>query len=133
MLAAVGAALALAFVVWVWGGVAGALFGQGWPSVGSGQLPSIVARLPGRLSDPSHAWPGEARGDLPGPWGFYAALALVACGSTATPTPASKGAAPKPAAGGKPVAKSYSAPPAMTIEDRWLHVRRVPRHVDPAV
>src|SRR2546423_11302120 len=80
MLAAIGSALGLAFVVWLWGGVAGALFGQGWPSVGSTQLPSIVARLPARLSDPSHAWPGAVRADLPGPCGFYAALALVASG-----------------------------------------------------
>jgi|GraSoiStandDraft_30_1057271.scaffolds.fasta_scaffold31430_2 type IV secretion system protein VirD4 len=80
MLGAIASALALAFIVWLWGGVAGALFGQGWPSVGSTQLPSIVARLPARLSDPSHAWPGAVRADLPGPWGFYAALALVASG-----------------------------------------------------
>src|SRR5205823_3119664 len=77
MLAAIGSALALAFVVWLWGGVAGALFGEGWPPVGSGQLPSIVARLPARLSDPSRAWPRAVRGGLPGPAGFYAALALV--------------------------------------------------------
>ncbi len=80
LLAAIGSLLALAFVVWVWGGAAGALFGQGWPSVASGQLPTIIARLPGRLSDPSDAWPRSARADLPGPWGFYAALALVASG-----------------------------------------------------
>jgi type IV secretion system protein VirD4 len=81
MLAAIGSALGLAFVVWLWGGVAGALFGEGWPTVGSGQLPSIVARLPARLSDPSNAWPGAVRAGLPGPAGFYAALALVASGT----------------------------------------------------
>ena len=41
---------------------------------------------------------------------LLAAFALIACSGSATPSPA----APKP--GGKPVAKSYSAPPAMTID-----------------
>lgn len=78
MLAMSGLLLALALLIWAWGGVAGTLFGHGWPAVGSGQLPGIIARLPARLSDPSHAWPVTVQGELPGPWGFYAALALVA-------------------------------------------------------
>lgn len=79
-MAALGSALTLAVVVWVWGGIAGVLFGEGWPPVGSGQLPSILARLPARLSDPSRAWPGPARADLPGPAGFYGAFLLIASG-----------------------------------------------------
>ena len=80
MLAVIGSLLALALLIWVWGGVAGTLFGHGWPAIRSGQLPSIITRLPPRLSDPSRAWPVTVRGDLPGPWGFYAALTLVASG-----------------------------------------------------
>jgi type IV secretion system protein VirD4 len=78
MLAAIFSALAVGFLVWLWGGLAGALFGEGWPVVGSGQLPAVVVRLPGRLADPSRAWPRAVRAELPGPSGFYAALALVA-------------------------------------------------------
>jgi type IV secretion system protein VirD4 len=78
MLATIGSLLALALLIWVWGGLAGILFGHGWPAVTSSQLPSIISRLPARLSDPSHAWPISVQADLPGPWGFYAALALVA-------------------------------------------------------
>jgi type IV secretion system protein VirD4 len=78
MLVTIGSLLSLGLLIWVWGGVAGTMFGHGWPAVRSGQLPSIMIRLPARLSDPSHAWPVTVRGELPGPWGFYAALALVA-------------------------------------------------------
>jgi type IV secretion system protein VirD4 len=78
MLVAISSAVALAAVVWLWGGLAGSLFGSGWPAVGGGQLPHILARLPARLSDPSLAWPGAVRADLPGPSGFYASLLLLA-------------------------------------------------------
>jgi type IV secretion system protein VirD4 len=80
MLVAISSALALAVLVWLWGGLAGSMFGGGWPAVSGGQLPRILARLPERLSDPSLAWPGAVRADLPGPSGFYASLLLLATG-----------------------------------------------------
>ena len=78
MLALVGSVSAVAAALWLWGGLAGALFGAGWPHVGLGQLLGILMRLPSRLSDPAGAWPPAARSDLPGPGGFYATLALLA-------------------------------------------------------
>ncbi len=78
MLVIIGAGLATGMIVWLWGGLAGAVFGHGWPRVDPDQLLSVLTRLPGRLSDPGTAWPASARPRLPGPGGFYAALALVA-------------------------------------------------------
>ena len=75
---------ALAGVVWFWGGVAGALFGHGWPRLAVGQLPGVIVRLPARLADPALAWPRRARRLLPDPVGCYAALALVAAAVWAT-------------------------------------------------
>ena len=53
MLVAIGCAAAVAATVWLWGGLAGTLFGTGWPRVGLDQLFGIVVRLPSRLSDPA--------------------------------------------------------------------------------
>jgi type IV secretion system protein VirD4 len=78
MLTIIGIAFALGLAVWLWGGFAGALFGGGWPRVSSGQLLTLIVRLPSRLSDPAAAWPRAARGGLPGAGGFYAALGLLA-------------------------------------------------------
>jgi type IV secretion system protein VirD4 len=80
LLAVIGCGLAVAATVWVWGGLAGALFGSGWPGVGLDQLLEIVIRLPSRLSDPAGAWPAFARARLPGAGGFYAALAMLVAG-----------------------------------------------------
>ncbi len=77
LLGAIASVAALATALWLWGGLAGALFGSGWPHVGLGQLLGTATRLPSRLSNPAAAWPAPARPRLPGPGGFYAALALV--------------------------------------------------------
>ncbi len=77
LVALIGSVLGLALLVWLWGGVAGAAFGHGWPPVGGGELAGILVRLPARLADPAHAWPRPARARLPGPLGFYAALAML--------------------------------------------------------
>jgi type IV secretion system protein VirD4 len=84
-LAAIGCAVAVALILWLWGGVAGALFGSGWPRVGGAQLPGVLIRLPASLSDPARAWPAPVRAGLPGPVGFYGALALLgtACAALA--------------------------------------------------
>lgn len=81
MLAVVGGVVGLGAAVWLWGGLAGALFGGGWPRMAAGQLFAVLVRLPGRLSDPAGAWPAAARSRLPSAAEFYAALGiLVTCG-----------------------------------------------------
>jgi type IV secretion system protein VirD4 len=83
MVAAVGCVVGVGALLWLWGGLAGALFGHGWPPVAGGQLPSVLIRLPARLSDPAAAWPTRVRPWLPGPLGFYAALLLLASAGAA--------------------------------------------------
>ena len=78
VLAVIAGLATLATALWLWGGLAGALFGSGWPHVGAAQLLGIVIRLPSHLSDPAGAWPAVARSRLPGAGGFYGALALLA-------------------------------------------------------
>jgi type IV secretion system protein VirD4 len=78
VLAVVGGVAALAAMLWLWGGLAGALFGSGWPHVGVDQLLGIAVRLPARLSHPADAWPVIVRSQLPGAGDFYAVLALLA-------------------------------------------------------
>ena len=78
LLAAIGGVVALGTMLWLWGGIAGAVFGSGWPSVGVGQLLAVLIRLPSRLSNPAGAWPPAVRADLPGAGGFYAAFVVLA-------------------------------------------------------
>ncbi len=78
---AIGCALAVGSLLWVWGGLAGALFGGGWPHVNAAQLPGVLIRLPTRLGDPAAAWPALARSRLPGAFGFYATLGLLGSGT----------------------------------------------------
>jgi type IV secretion system protein VirD4 len=83
VLTLIGLALAIGVAIWVWGGVAGLLFGSGWPRIGAGQTFDVLVRLPGRLADPAQAWPRPARGRLPGAAGVYVTLGLLAAGATA--------------------------------------------------
>jgi type IV secretion system protein VirD4 len=78
MLVAIASVATVAAAVWLWGGLAGALFGTGWPHMRLDQLLGIVIRLPTRLTDPATAWPPVARPHLPGADGFYASLAILA-------------------------------------------------------
>ena len=78
MLVVIGCAVAAGALVWVWGGIAGALFGGGWPGLGSGQLLEVMTRLPTHLSDPASAWPAPLQAQLPGPRGAYGSLAVPA-------------------------------------------------------
>jgi type IV secretion system protein VirD4 len=78
MLALIGGATALAVAVWLWGGLAGLLFGHGWPRVAAGQLLAVIVRLPARVTRPAAAWPRNVQGLLPGAAGFYAALTVLA-------------------------------------------------------
>ena len=90
MLALIGGAGALAASVWLWGGLAGLLFGGGWPRVAAGQLPTVMVRLPARLAHPAGAWPRDARALLPGAAGFYGALTLLATTTAACVVAASR-------------------------------------------
>jgi type IV secretion system protein VirD4 len=78
ILIAIGCVVAVGAVLWLWGGIAGLVFGSGWPQVGATQLPAVLVHLPARLGNPSAAWPALARARLPGPAGFYGALAFLA-------------------------------------------------------
>jgi type IV secretion system protein VirD4 len=80
LLVVIGSLAAVGALLWLWGGVAGAVFGAGWPHVDAGQLARVLIRLPSTLGDPASAWPARARPLLPGPAGFYGALALL-CGA----------------------------------------------------
>jgi type IV secretion system protein VirD4 len=77
MLVLVGLAAAIAGLLWLWGSVAGALFGLGRPHVDGAQLFSVLVHLPAHLGNPAAAWPAPARRLLPGPAGCYGALAIV--------------------------------------------------------
>ena len=72
-----GAVLAVGLFVWLWGTVAGALFGFGSPSVNEVQLAQVLVSLPRHLADPRLAWPADARWSLPGTFGFYASLVIL--------------------------------------------------------
>jgi type IV secretion system protein VirD4 len=80
VLVAIGAVVGICGLVWLWGGLAGSLFGGGWPGTGAGQIVGVLVRLPTRLSHPAQAWPAAVRSRLPGPEGFYATLALLGAG-----------------------------------------------------
>ena len=83
MVVAIGALVTVAGTLWLWGGLAGVLFGSGWPTVGFGQLLRVLIRLPSHLSDPAAAWPAVVRPALPGAVGFYAALGVLAAATGA--------------------------------------------------
>ena len=90
LLTLIGLALAVGVAVWVWGGFAGLMFGSGWPRLGAGQTLGVLVRLPDRLADPAQAWPRPARGRLPGAFGVYATLGLLAGAATALGVAASR-------------------------------------------
>lgn len=75
---AIAAAVAgLLALIWMAGGVAGAIFGGGWPPVGVADLAATAIRLPSHLGEPRAAWPSAARALMPGAVGFYLSGALV--------------------------------------------------------
>jgi type IV secretion system protein VirD4 len=118
VLALVGLAVGLAAAVWLWGGLAGLLFGRGWPRVAAGQLLEVLIRLPGRLADPASAWPGAARPLLPRAGGFYAALGVLAAGGGCL-----AGVAARLGVAGRLIRRPAGARWAGTGELRALHGR----------
>ncbi len=69
-------------LVWLTGGLAGAVLGRTWPVLHVSELAGVLARLPLHLVEPRSAWPPRAQRDLPGAAGLGAAflfsLALIA-------------------------------------------------------
>lgn len=78
MLALIGSVLTAGALLWLWGGLAGAIFGGGWPPERIGDLLDVASHLPAHLSNPADAWPRGVRAGLPGPAGFYGALTVLA-------------------------------------------------------
>jgi type IV secretion system protein VirD4 len=83
VLVLIGGAVTVCALVWLWGGLAGAIFGRGWPDPAPADLAGVLTRLPSHLTAPASAWPERERWQLPGSGGFYAALALLAGGGVA--------------------------------------------------
>src|SRR5437764_1320784 len=79
----IAAIVALGILPWVWGGIAGLIFGDGWPRSSVAEVGTVIAHLPSHLDDPARAWPARARAVLPHAAGFYLALALLVGGLTA--------------------------------------------------
>jgi type IV secretion system protein VirD4 len=77
VLAVVGGVAVAAAGVWLWGGIAGLVFGQGWIPLRGSQLLGVLVRLPAHAGDPARAWPAAERSLLPGPAGLYLTLPLV--------------------------------------------------------
>jgi type IV secretion system protein VirD4 len=77
VLVAIGSVVALGALLWLWGEVAGGVFGGGWPHLNAGQLAGAMVRLPAHLGNPARAWPRPIRSRMPGAMGFYAALCCV--------------------------------------------------------
>jgi type IV secretion system protein VirD4 len=90
VVAVVGVVTALIALLWLWGAIAGTLFGRGWPHVDGAQLLAVLVQVPGHLGDPARAWPASDRAMLPGAGGFYAALALLIATVATTVTVATR-------------------------------------------
>jgi type IV secretory pathway TraG/TraD family ATPase VirD4 len=64
--------------LWLWAGLAGELFGTGWPHLTLTMLWHATAGVAGHISDPRQGFPAHLRRELPGAAGFYLTLALLA-------------------------------------------------------
>ncbi|HWD85149.1 MAG TPA: type IV secretory system conjugative DNA transfer family protein [Solirubrobacteraceae bacterium] len=71
------AVVLMLLLVWMTGGLAGALLGRAWPQLRVSDLAGVLVRLPVHVSDPRSAWPAHARQDLPGAAGLAAGLVLA--------------------------------------------------------
>lgn len=86
LLVGIAGLMAIAVALWLWAGVAGAVFGDGWPSLSLGDYIGVAARWPSHVGDPRAAFPREARAGLPGLGGFLGAALLVAAALAACAT-----------------------------------------------
>jgi type IV secretion system protein VirD4 len=70
--------------LWLWGGLADLLFGDGWPhGLTLVEHARVAVRLPAHVDDPAAAWPMPTRHRLPGPVAFYAVLTVLVCAAAA--------------------------------------------------
>jgi type IV secretion system protein VirD4 len=76
--AGLGVVVGLGALVCLWGTAAGVLFGGGAPPMKTAELARVLVTLPDNLANPRLAWPESTRASLPGPFGFYASLVLLA-------------------------------------------------------
>ncbi len=83
LMVALGALLIVAGLVWGSTGLAGVLFGGGWPHMTISALAHAVMALPEHLANPRQAWPAPSRAGMSGPVGFYLTLAVLVAGSAA--------------------------------------------------
>ena len=100
VLVGVSLVAALGGGIWLWGGVAGAAFGHGWPAMSADDVWRVVTHLPARLGHPAGAWPPRARRKLPGTVGVYAALAGLLATGTGLVTAAARSLPPGRVFGG---------------------------------
>jgi type IV secretion system protein VirD4 len=71
-------------VLWLWAGLAGLLFGDGWPhGLNLAEHARVAFTLPSHLGDPRAAWPAPVRPALPSAPGFYAVLAAMLAAAAA--------------------------------------------------
>ncbi len=77
LLTIIGCGLAVSIAVWLWGGLAGTLFGRGWPRSGPLEALAVLLRLPSHLGEPAKAWSHPAQARLPGAAGIYGALVVM--------------------------------------------------------
>lgn len=77
----VSAVTGAVLLVWLWSGLAGLLFGHGWPRSSAATATLAALALPAHLGDPAAAWPAQARRTLPDAGAFYLAAvpALGVC------------------------------------------------------
>jgi type IV secretion system protein VirD4 len=86
-LLALGALVCLLGALWLWAGLAGLVFGDGWPrGLTLAQHARVALRLPHHLDDPAAAWPLSARHGLPAAAAFYVVLAGMVAAATALAT-----------------------------------------------
>jgi type IV secretion system protein VirD4 len=84
MLAVLGVSGGAVGFVWLWGGLAGVAFGQGWPRAGLGELLTVLVRLPTHALDPAHAWPAALQHVLPSDAWLWLTFVLLAAAVAAT-------------------------------------------------
>ncbi len=77
LLAILGLGVALLALIWLWGGLAGLIFGAGWPRLDAAALLHVAVSLPQHLHAPAGSWPPVARALLPGTASLYAVLGLL--------------------------------------------------------
>ena len=61
-LVVIAAAAGAVLLVWLWGGLAGLLFGRGWPPSSAGSAMLTALDLPAHLGTPAAAWPRPVAG-----------------------------------------------------------------------